>query len=80
MSQVCKWPLFYLKIGLDIGRVLAKCSVFDVFVFSFGLPIGCQKVFIHPNLYGKSTDWYKKRAPSRKNGLDIGWKFVSSLV
>ena len=31
--------LFYLKIGLDIGRI-----------FSFGLPIGCT----HPNLHGKN--------------------------
>ena len=28
-SQVYQWPLFYLKIGLDIGRVFAKCIIFD---------------------------------------------------
>ena len=36
---------FYLKIGLDIGCVFAN--------FSFSLPIGCQKVLMHPDLYGK---------------------------
>ena len=41
---------FYLKIGLDIGRVFAKCIIFDE--LSFSLPIGCQKVLMHPNLHG----------------------------
>ena len=44
--------LFYLKIGLDIGRVFANCFTLDDF-FPFGLPIGCQKVLTHPNLHGK---------------------------
>ena len=49
--------------------------------FSCGLPIGCQKVLKHPNLYGKSTDCFKKkRALQETNGLDIGCKFASSLV
>ena len=51
---------------------------------SFGLPIGCQKVLMHPNLHGKSTDWFKK-GPFQKqmfrhrlqicvfSGLVIGW-------
>ena len=43
---------FYLKIGLDIGRVFAKCLIFDE--FSSGLPIGCQKVPMHPNSHGKN--------------------------
>ena len=30
-SQVYQWPLFYLKIGLDIGRDFAKCLIFDYF-------------------------------------------------
>ena len=42
---------FYLKIGLDIGRAFAKCIIF--MNFSFGLPIGCQKVLMHANLQGK---------------------------
>ena len=42
---------FYLKIGLDRGRFFAKCLIFDE--FSSGLPTGCQKVLMHPNLHGK---------------------------
>ena len=34
-SQVYQWPLFYLKIGLDIGRVFAKCIIFDEFYLQF---------------------------------------------
>ena len=34
-SQVLQWPLFYLKIGLDIDRVFAKCIIFDEFVLWF---------------------------------------------
>ena len=32
-------PLFYLKIGLDIGHVYAKCLIFDEFShwFTYGL-------------------------------------------
>ena len=43
--------LFVLKIGLDIGRVFAKCII--SMNFSFGLPIGCHKVLMCPNLHGK---------------------------
>ena len=43
--------LFYLKIGLDIGRDFAKCLI--SMNFSSGLPIGCQKVPMHPNSHGK---------------------------
>ena len=46
---------FYLKIGLDIGLVFAKCLIFDE--FSSDLPIGCQKVPMHPNLHGKKF-WF----------------------
>ena len=49
-SQIYKWSLFYLKIGLDIGRVFAKCLIFDE--VSSGLPIGCQKVPMYPNSHG----------------------------
>ena len=34
-SQVYQWPLFYLKIGLDIGRAFAKCIIFDEFFLKF---------------------------------------------
>ena len=61
--------LFYLKIGLDIGRDFAKCLIFYEFFLS--LPIGCQKVLMHANL---------QRALQETNGLDIGCKFASSLV
>ena len=30
-SQVFQWALFYLKIGLDIGRIFAKCIIFVEF-------------------------------------------------
>ena len=44
---------FYLKNGLDKGRVFAKCLIFDDFLSS-GLLIGCQKVLnMNPNLHGK---------------------------
>ena len=33
--RVLQWPLFYLKIGLDIGRVFAKCIISDEFVLWF---------------------------------------------
>ena len=29
--QFYQWPLFYLKIGLDMGHVFAKCIIFDEF-------------------------------------------------
>ena len=53
-SPVYQWPFFYLKIGLDKGRVFAKCLIFDE--FSSGLPLGCQKVPMHPNF-----TWYGKK-------------------
>ena len=43
-------PLYLKIIGLDIGRVIAKC-LFSM-NFSFGLPIGCQKALTHLNLRG----------------------------
>ena len=75
---------FYLKIGLDIGRVFAKCLIFDEF-FSSGLPIGCQKYLCMPIHIVKSTDSFLKKGPSRNkwfrqrlqifvsSGLVIGW-------
>ena len=53
--RVYQWPPFYIKIGLDIGGIFAKCLIFND---SFGLPclpIGCQKLgpLMHPNIHGK---------------------------
>ena len=48
--------------------------------FSFGLPIGCQKVLMCPNLHSKKCCLVKERALQETNGLDIGCKFASSLV
>ena len=48
---------FYLKIGLDVGRVFAKCLM----NFSSGLLIGCQKVLCIPIHMVKSTALFKKR-------------------
>ena len=47
---------------------------------SFGLPIGCQKVLMHPNLHCKKYLMVLKRALLETNGLDIGSKFASSLI
>ena len=33
--QVYQWPLFYLKIDLDIGRIFTKCLIFDEFFLWF---------------------------------------------
>ena len=40
--------------------------------FSFGLPIGCQLVFMYPNLHGKKYWLVLKMALQETNGLDIG--------
>ena len=44
-------PLFHYKIGLDIGRVFAKCLIFDEFFpwFTYRL----SNVLGHPNSHGK---------------------------
>ena len=49
-------------------------------IFPFSLPIGCQKVLMHPNLYGKKYWLVLKRVLQEGNGLVIGCKFASSLV
>ena len=37
------------------------CKMLGLIFEEFGLPIGCQKVLMHPNLHGKKyTDWFKK--------------------
>ena len=46
--------LFYLKIGLhDVGRVFAKCLIFDDFSPWFTY-LGCQKVHASQNMRGKT--------------------------
>ena len=59
------------------------CKMHDFWwIFSFSLPIGCQKVLMHANLQG--TDWFKKGPSKHKwfrhrsqicifSGLVIGW-------
>ena len=49
-------------------------------IFPFSLPIGCQKVLMHPNLYGKKYWLVLKRVLQEANGFVIGCKFASSLV
>ena len=51
---------FYLKIGLDIGRVFAKCLIFDECFLS--ILVGCQKVgYLRILIYMfKSIDWFKE--------------------
>ena len=60
---------FYLKIGLDIGRVFAKFLIFDEF-FLWALPIGCQKVPMHPDSNGKKYWLVLKKALQETNGSD----------
>ena len=69
---------FYLKIDLDRGCVFAKCLILDEFFIC--IAIGCQKVLMQPNLHGKSSDWFKKVSSRETNVLDMGCKFVSSLL
>ena len=49
-------------------------------IFPFSLPIGCQKVLMHPNLYGKKYWLVLKRVLQEANDFVIGCKFASSLV
>ena len=52
-------PFFYLKIGLDISCILAKCFIFDeLFLwFTYRLSKCTQSIPIHML---KTTDWYKE--------------------
>ena len=56
---------FYLKIGLDIGHVIAKCLSFDEFFlwFTFVRNYLCIPIYMV-----KRTDWLKKKNP-KINGL-----------
>ena len=76
--RFCNGPFFYLKIGLDIGRVFAKCIISDEFVLWFIYRL--SKVLMHPNLHCKKHWLVLKRALQETNGFDIGSKFASSLV
>ena len=49
--------LFYLKIGLDIGRIF--CKIFYEFSLSLPIHVGHQKCI--PIYTIKSTDWFKER-------------------
>ena len=51
--------LFYLKIGLDIGRVFAKCLIYGEF-FSSGLPIVVKKYLCIQIYMVKRTDLLQK--------------------
>ena len=48
--------------------------------FSSGLPMGCQKVPMHPNSHGKKYWFVEKKALQETNDSDIDCKFSSSLV
>ena len=71
--SVLQMAPFYLKIGLDKGRVFAKCLIFDEFFFTY---MSCLKVCI-PIYMAKSNDL--KSAFQETNGLDIGCKFEYSV-
>ena len=70
---------FYLKIGLDIGRVFAKCLIFDEFFLWLTYRLS-KKYLCTPIHMVKSTDLFKKKAVQETNDSDIGCKFSSSLV
>ena len=69
---------FYLKIGLDIGRVFAKCLIFDEFFLWLTYRLS-------KSTYASQFTWLKvliclKKALQETNDSDIGCKFSSSLV
>ena len=41
------WGYIFFLIDVDIGRVLAKCLIFDEFSSGF------KRVLMHPNLHGQ---------------------------
>ena len=55
-SQIYQWPLFYLKIGLEIGHVFAKCLIFDEFFLWFIYRL--SKSTCIPIYIVKSADWF----------------------
>ena len=48
---------FYLKIGLDIGHVFAKCLIFDEFFLWFTHRLS-KSTYASPFYVVKSTDWF----------------------
>ena len=52
--QVYQWPLFYLKIGLDIGNIFAKYIIFnELFLYRLSKSThACQFTWL------KSTNWF----------------------
>ena len=71
-------PFFYLKIGLDISRVFAKCLIFDLFLwFTYRLS---KITYASQFTWLKTTDWFEQGPLQEPNGLDIGYKFAPSLV
>ena len=69
---------FYLKIGLDIGRVFAKCLIFGEFFLWLTYRLSKVPICI-PIYMVKSTDLFKKGA-FKKQMFQTGRKFSSSLV
>ena len=63
-SQVYQWLIFYLKIGLDIGRIFAKCLIVDDFFLWFTYRLS-KSTYASQLTFGKNTAWFKKKGPSR---------------
>ena len=59
LSGLAMAPFFYLKIGLDIGRVFAKCIIFDEFVLWFTYRLS-KSTYASQFTIVKSTIWFKK--------------------
>ena len=70
-------PLLF-EIGLDSGRVFAKCLIFNEFILWLTYRLSKKYLCImHPNLlHGKSTDLFIKNTLQETNGLDLGCKFL----
>ena len=79
------WPysglsmtLFYLKIGLDMGRIFAKSSIFDECFLKFTCRL--SKI-MHSNLHVKKEMIGLKKGPSKNKWFRyIGCNFASSPV
>ena len=70
-------PFFYLKIGLDIGRIFAKCIIFNEFFLWFTYRLS-------KSTYVSQFTWLKvlhglRKCTSRNNWFRYS-KFASSLV
>ena len=76
-SQVFQWPLFYLKIGLDIGRIFAKCKICNEFFLWFTYRLS-KSTYV--SQFTQQKVLLGLRKGQERNGFDIGCKFASSLV